>query len=96
MIIAQLAVIVIWIPFVVQDYLHSTIILDDFAIWIGSCILSQTLLFGVFSGAVSLLDIRSRLRNWQKISISFVLAIPVGVLASWGAWAVLRFIYEHV
>jgi len=92
-IIAQLAIFTIIIPFMVSEFFNSSIILGTMAIRIGSCILFQALLFSAFSTIVSLLDRHTKLKEWLKILISFISAIPVGLLASWLVWMSLMELY---
>jgi hypothetical protein len=88
-IVAQLTIVVLLIPAVIDDYLHTTIVLDNMAIWIAACILSQAVMFGAFTGVVTLLDRHTGLRDWKKILISFITSIPASTLVSWSLWVLL-------
>jgi hypothetical protein len=91
--VAQLTIVVMWIPAVIDDYLHTTI---NMAIWIAACILSQAVMFGAFTSAITFLDRHTGLRDWQKILVSLVLAIPIGVLVSWSLWTLMMNLYFHL
>lgn len=96
MVIPQLAISSICVPFMVDEFFHTSFILSTIAIWIGSCILFQTIIFGAFTAAISLFDRHTSLQEWKKSILSFISAISVGIIVSWALWMSMEKLYFYM
>jgi hypothetical protein len=92
-IIVQLVFSAIMVPFMIYELFHSSIILGNMAIFIGSSFWFQVIMFGIFACISSLLDRHTALKSWFNIWASFVLAIFVGVAVSYAVWTGWRELY---
>lgn len=82
-IVAQLAISVIVLPMVVSDFFSAPIILATLAIWIGSCLWFQAIMFGVFTATICIFDRFTGLKEWLTTLMSFFSAILLGSSFSW-------------
>jgi hypothetical protein len=93
---ALLVIFVILAPFMVHEFFHRSIALATLATDIGLSFIYQAIMFGVFTGAITLIDRHTELRDWQKILTSFAASIPIGWGASWVAWTILMKLYFYL
>ena len=90
------SLILTFVPLAVSTDMRQPrgMILADFGYSLVYAFLFAMIMFAVFTLSATVLDKRTKLAEWRKILISFVLSLPIGYGVSWVVWIILFRIFH--